>query len=105
MKIRQVIPRQRCIDQEARHAAAGSAATGRGWREFVVSVEAVNPGIDLLGGHQPASGNVGAGLGDHPGLPGESSQLFGVGLDGFVTGGHDVVHTRQHNVGGSRLPV
>ena len=105
MKIRQVIRRQRCIDQEARHAAAGSAATGRGYRQFVIGVEAVNPGVNIGRIDVEASVELLAGLGDHPGVPGESSLLFGVGLDGFVTGGHDVVHTRQHNVGGSRLPV
>ena len=33
-----------------------------------------------------------AGLGNHPGLTGEPTLLFGIGLDGFVPARGDVVH-------------
>jgi hypothetical protein len=71
----------------------------RGWRQLVIGVETVNPGVNISGVDVEAGIELCTGLGDPFGLPGEPPLLLRVGLDTFVSAGGDVVHARQHSVG------
>ena len=74
-----VVARFLGVDQAARHAARSAAASG--WRrQLVISADAVDPGINVIGVDIEAGGEGGFGRGDARGFPGEASLPLGLGF-------------------------
>ncbi len=105
----EVLYRPRRIDQPARHAAAGSATPGRGWRQLAVGPDAVDPGINIVGVNIEPGVQLGAGLGDHLRFPGQPGSRF---LLAFKAGGRradatwrGAINAGQHRRAFGQLPA
>jgi hypothetical protein len=103
-----VVARFLGIDQATRHAARSAATSG--WRrQFVVSADAVDPGINVIGVDIEAGGEGGIGRCDAFGLPGEARLPFGFGFGmgglGAVGRKRNGIHAAQCSAGCGQLPV
>lgn len=89
------------VTEVPRHRRGSASAAGAWRRQLLVGAEAVDPGVDRLGGDDASGGNVGAGLSNPLCLPGEPlSPLLSSFLSrhGGVVIGHGVHGAHVVNV-------
>ncbi len=93
-----VVTRPRGVDQPPWHAARFKGAGRRRWWRRI-RAQTVDPGVHLIGIDVETGIQLGPGLGDAFGFPGETVQPLGFGLDVRRLGGVGVrrVHDVEHN--------